>query len=186
MLAILLLVMGAEPVPKFKPETAAERWNGIVRKVEAGQRVTLYAGVPLPAKAEANAVKVDAIPGGEDPAGVYDCFKGADGKAKMQLRAKDDVSTLNAANKPKTVKGHSHRCPVDGTTWTHADNDPTASHNCPKCGRQVLEQHEQNVAVEAKPAKPVGKPKRIFDGRYYWDEYPDGTRVWCEACNRGR
>lgn len=151
-------------------------YREVLTVVKCGMPVVVYAGVPLPTNAEANAVKVNAIP--DNPKGVYE-FTRENGKVMMAMRVKDEPAKA-------TVKGHSHRCPVDGTTWTHADGDPNASHNCPKCGRQVLEQHNENVAVEAKPAKPAGKPKRIFDGRYYWDEYPDGTRVWCEACNRGR
>lgn len=133
--------------------------------VENGMPLVVYAGVPLPTTAEPNAVRVDAIPG--EPAGVYDCHRGPDGTPKMVARV--------AKTKPvATVKGHSHRCPVDGTIWTHADGDPSASHNCPTCGRRVLDKHDPNVAVPA-PAKP----KRISMNGRWFDQYPDGRLVEC-------
>lgn len=169
MLAILLLTLAANPapslpVPKFRTDYAAA-----VERVEGGERLTIYAGVPLPTRAESNAVRVDAIPG--EPAGVYDCHRGADGKPKMKLR----TGAITSAPVRK-VAGHSHRCPVDGTIWTHADGDPSASHNCPTCGRRVLDKHDPNVAV---PAPAPAKPKRIsMSGRWY-DQYPDGRVVEC-------
>lgn len=38
---------------------------------------------------------------------------------------------------------HSHRCPWDGTVWTHTNNAPNASHNCPTCGRTVTRIYQQ-------------------------------------------
>lgn len=52
--------------------------------VECGMEIVVYAGVPLPAKAEANAVRVDAIP--NEPAGVYRCWR-VNGEAKYEPRA---------------------------------------------------------------------------------------------------
>lgn len=51
--------------------------------VENGMPLVVYAGVPLPTKAEPNAVRVDAIPG--EPAGVYDCRR-VDGRPTMAQR----------------------------------------------------------------------------------------------------
>lgn len=51
---------------------------------------------------------------------------------------------------------HSHRCPVDGTTWVHSESSfgNAADHKCPKCGRLVWDIHQQNVQA----AKPVALP----------------------------
>lgn len=48
---------------------------------------------------------------------------------------------------------HSHRCPFDGTVWTHGDGSfgNRAAHACPKCGRviwQVYQRNVQNIATD--------------------------------------
>jgi hypothetical protein len=169
-LALILAADPSLPVPKFAAGYAAAH-----ARVTRGESLVVYAGVPLPTRCEANAVRVDAIPG--TPAGVY-------------LLTREGGKVMLAAKEPKpkpvavaTVKGHSHRCPVDGTVWSHRDNDPTASHNCPTCGRQVLEKHEPAVAI---PLVASGRPKRVVIGGRYYDQYPDGTLRECVECNRGR
>ena len=52
--------------------------------VECGMDIVVYAGVPMPAKAEANAVRVDAIP--NEPPGVYRCWR-VNGEAKFEPRS---------------------------------------------------------------------------------------------------
>lgn len=81
--------------------------------------------------------------------GKYRCWRGEDGLPKYE-RIETVVVTTS------TVKGHSHRCPVDGTEWSHRDNDPNASHNCPTCGRMVLDKARSNVPIPVeKPALPL-------------------------------
>lgn len=33
---------------------------------------------------------------------------------------------------------------------------------------------------------PEGQSKRVAIGGYWYDQYPDGSRFWCVACNKGR
>lgn len=50
----------------------------------------------------------------------------------------------------KTAAGqHSHRCPVDGTIWTHGEDQfgKDVSHRCPKCGRLEWDVYQ----TQAKP-----------------------------------
>lgn len=169
MLTILLLTLAANPAPSLPvPKFAVENDYAAIReKVAKGATYTIYAGVPLPANAEPNAVRVDAIPG--EPAGVYDC-RTVNGVPVMVTRTRPVVATPT-----RTVPGHEHRCSRCGTVWAHADNDPSASHNCPACGR-VQTAKFRSVPVEVRPA---ARPKRIsLNGRWY-DEYPDGRRVEC-------
>lgn len=184
-LALILAADPSLPVPKFTAGYAAAH-----ARVSKGESLVVYAGVPLPTKCEANAVRVDAIP--DTPAGVY-LLTREGGKVMLQIRG--NFASLNSgfggsASRPEpqkaavaTVKGHSHRCPVDGTVWSHRDNDPTASHNCPTCGRQVLDKHNPAVAI---PLVASGKPKRVVIGGRYYDQYPDGSLRECVECNRGR
>lgn len=43
------------------------------------------------------------------------------------------VDQFNKTRKPTT--GHTHKCERCSTVWSHLDNDPNVSHNCPKCGK---------------------------------------------------
>lgn len=83
--------------------------------VECGMEIVVYAGVPVPAKAEANAVRVDAIP--NEPAGVYRCWR-VNGEAKYELRAsvptaKESVFPLQTLIYPTAFPGDcpDGRCP---------------------------------------------------------------------------
>lgn len=157
---IAILALSAPPAMSYRDVRAA---------VESGMEVVVYAGVPLPAKAESNAVRVSAIP--NEPAGVYRCWR-ENGVAKYEPR----LPVAKAMPKATTVKGHEHKCSSCGTVWSHADNAANPSHNCPTCGRQQLNKYRA-VPVEVKPAP--AKPKRIsLNGRWY-DQYPDGRLVEC-------
>lgn len=66
-----------------KARSAEPSYRSVEHRVLGGETLVVYAGVTMPTTAEANAVRVDAIPG--EPKGVYDCFR-KDGTARMVLR----------------------------------------------------------------------------------------------------
>ena len=66
-----------------KAHGAEVSYYNVEHCVSAGESLVVYAGVTMPTHAEANAVRVDAIPG--EPKGVYDCFR-KDGEAVMVMR----------------------------------------------------------------------------------------------------
>ena len=55
-----------------------------------------------------------------------------------------------------TVDGHSHRCPYDGTVWSHtaASHGDARAHTCPTCGRVQWDVYQQ-TRVSVLPAKPT-------------------------------
>lgn len=77
MLATLLLTASMSAPP-------AMTYREVRTVVECGMEIVVYAGVPMPANAEANAVRVDAIP--NEPPGVYRCWR-VNGEAKFEPRA---------------------------------------------------------------------------------------------------
>lgn len=183
MIAILLLSVivsappQAPPVRAVPPQapTVSVTYADVRALVANGMTVVVYAGVPLPAKAEPNAVRVDAIPG--EPKGIYDCYRGGDQLPKMVLRS---VAAQPATSPYRDAPGtHRHRCPTDGTIWSHT---PGGSHACPTCGRESAETRKHYTGPDAPTAKPVpAKPKRIsMNGRWY-DQYPDGRLVECST-----
>lgn len=191
---LMLLVSAADPdplvivTPDPKPierrvvVVAADDYASVREKVQRGATYTIYAGVPLPTNAEPNAVRIDEIPG--EPAGVYDCFRGANGEPAMVARVAAVPAARVAAPEPAAVtmvKGHQHTCPKCKTTWEHADNDKSASHVCPNCNTVVTKKSGSvMIPVEVKPVIVPAKPKRIsLNGRWY-DRYPDGTLVECK------
>lgn len=181
-----------EQAPAIRVETRAPTYADVLRRVEAGESVTVYVGQPVPKGA--TGVRLNRFDGRER--GVFRCFL-KDGEAKYEestpaTSAKNPATPDSLPEKStraagKVVKGHEHRCPFDGTTWSHADDDPNASHDCPTCGRRQLNKSRASEIplIEAKPV-PSGNPKRVVIGGYYYDRYPDGTLVWCTSCNAGR
>lgn len=127
--------------------------------VECGIPLVVYAGVPLPSGAPANAVAVDRIPG--NPAGVYDCKLGPKRTPQMVMRPVT-AKVVPKAAPVATVPGHSHKCDSCGTVWSHADKGLTFDdHYCPKCGRLQRVQHQENLAVPVPVAKPTPKVEFI-------------------------
>ncbi len=47
------------------------------------------------------------------------------------------ITPAQAAAKQAKLATHSHRCPFDGTIWSHADDSfgKIGDHQCPQCGR---------------------------------------------------
>lgn len=125
----------ATPAPKFLDEPADERWNALYARVERGERLTLYAGVPKPAGAVGDVVERTA----DGRTGVFRCYL-SEGRPCMEPVETTDrtESAPRPSAVPKavaTIPGHEHQCGRCGTIWAHADGDPTASHRCPACGR---------------------------------------------------
>jgi hypothetical protein len=125
----------ATPAPKFLDEPADERWNALYARVERGERMTIYAGVPMPAGAVGETVDRTA----DGQTGVFRCFL-SEGRPRME--PVEAAGRTESASLPPvvpksvaTIPGHEHQCGRCGTIWAHADGDPTASHRCPKCGR---------------------------------------------------
>lgn len=151
MLAILLFTLAADPLPtpKFAPLPVPKfATDGVTVTESAGEWVVKLNGRTF-------------------------TVSKAESKETAVRLAKSAAGDRQAT--PATVKGHEHKCSSCGTVWSHADNDPSASHSCPSCGRQQLNKY-RSVPVEVKPAT---KPKRIsLNGRWY-DQYPDGRLVEC-------
>lgn len=75
------------------------------------------------------------------------------------VRLENPPIIRQAAPKPlptKTVATHTHRCPHDGTEWTHthASFGVAADHRCPTCGRLVWD-HIVSHGTMAVPAMPA-------------------------------
>jgi len=187
-------------LPPQAPAIKADRTSEVWAKVRAGETWTVYVGQPVP-KGAKNAVRIDSF--GGEPAGAYRCFLDGEPKYLPAESGKGSVtdaptsSPEKTAGTGKTVKGHEHKCASCGTVWAHPDGDPNASHKCPSCGKsQYVQLRDVMILVSEKgvapiiplvaPAAPSGKPKRVVIGGYYYDQYPDGTLVWCTACNAGR
>lgn len=182
-------VVAVVPAPA-QPKRSA--YQDALAKVMAGTEVTIYVGRDAP-KGAKNALRMESFDGNRE--GVFRCFL-RDGEAQYErVTTVESTAPILPPEKTVGVKGHEHKCPYDGTIWSHADGDPNASHSCPKCGRQQLTQYRdvtiQKTVKTPAPAATIspvasGKPKRVVIGGYYYDQYPDGTLVWCVACNAGR
>lgn len=125
---------------------------------------------------------------------------------KRQLKAEVDgqpattfeqaaTKTSSYVDAPGT---HRHRCPVDGTVWTHPDRSRDEfAHNCPKCGQEQLDKYrgpEPPTAVAAKTKDPfqflnltkTTEPLTIVrtfrSNGVVYQELSDGTIRTCPNC----
>lgn len=192
-LLLTLLVTTSAPPPQAPPMRPAPTQAPVVKtdyalvieRVRAGETVTISVGER--AKDKTTITVLDAPRSLRR--GVYRCWRGDDGEAKYESVTTERVTTT-------TVKGHSHRCPYDGTVWSHRDNDPTASHSCPKCGRVQLYQHDSNVAiptqrverVETKPETRTEPPTVVYPLQSVFPQRsncPDGNCPTATPTRRG-
>lgn len=65
---------------------------------------------------------------------------------------------LPKASAPRpSLPQHSHRCPFDGTVWSHDDRSfgNADAHRCPTCGRLVWQIHSRGPAPAPRALAPV-------------------------------
>lgn len=79
----------------------AETYAYARQLVASGLRVTLFVGVPATEYSARTVVvlRVDRLPDG-DPAGVYDCFRGSDGRAMFERRPDAPTATAPTFSAP--------------------------------------------------------------------------------------
>jgi hypothetical protein len=228
-LALVVIVLAATCSPAdekdrgtpFDFSKTADTYADVCRHVERGGKAIVCVNRPAVAVAGYKTHAAAAVKGYAD--GYHVCYQRGGKEYTAAVPGTPTAADLAALVAPPAAKTvtvtvttparHSHKCPHDGTVWTHAEGDPNASHSFPKCGREqrevlyvfpektVTTVHPAGVGTAApaaaeaidripatnlptQPAAETVRPKRVAIGGRWYDRYADGTLIECAACNR--